>query len=420
MTGRLFNWVLWTFLVGLFGLGAGLFIAERKLAPWTLYKDMRQVVHSWRATGQVLPELSYFRRSKRTAETRYTVQNAGAVSPGYLAVTRLDSEGPLYVVDLIAPDGSLVHTWPVRHDLLVEGGNPLEFPHGTLVLPDGSLLANFDAGFGMARIDPCGRPIWSRDDGKYHHEIKAGEDGIWTWFGKDGATAHGNELLRFDAQTGEHLERIHLVDDIVLHSRPNATAMTIPEGFTFKREAKVGEAPDTFHPNDIDPLPAAYADAFPDFDAGDLLISLRNINTVAIIDRETYEVLWYANGPWLQQHDPDWHADGSITVFSNNPDRFRSSILRVVPGQSAATEIFAMDGPAYDTYIMGTHERLQNGNWLILSSMEGRVLEVTAEGAPVREYSNILNDRMNAIIPNAEVLPEGYLEAPPICDAPLE
>lgn len=417
MTRSVLNWVLWTFLVGLFGLAIGFVAAERKLMPWTLYKDMKQAVHSWRATGMFLPELSYFRRSKRTADARYTVFDADAISPGYLAITRLDADGPHYVVDLLEPDGTLAHSWPVRHDQLLPGGNPLEFPHGTLVMTDGSLLANFDAGFGMARMDACGDPVWAREDGKYHHEIKAGSDGIWTWFGKDGATAHGNELLRFNPETGEHLERIHLVDDVVLGSRANATAMTIPLGFKFKRDAKAGEAPDTFHPNDIDPLPETFADAFTDFEAGDLLVSLRNINTVAVIDRQTHEVLWSANGPWLQQHDPDWQPDGTITIFSNNPERFRSTIVRVNPTTGVVENVFGEEGPVFDSYIMGTHERLANGNWLIVSSMEGRILEVTANGASVREYSNILNDRMNAIIPNAEVLAPDFLEALPSCGA---
>lgn len=415
MNRTLINWALWTFLVLLGGLAIGLVSAERRLAPWTLYGDMKQAVNSLRATGKVLPELTYFRRSRRTASERYTVFDADRVSTGYLAVTRFDLERPGYQVDLIAPDGNLLHTWPIDHDRLFPDGNPMEFPHGTIVLPDGSLIANFDAGIGIARISPCGDAIWTRDDGKYHHEIAAGPDGIWTWFGPGGATVHGNYLLRLDPETGEHLESIHLVDDIVLKSRANMIASTIPDGFRFQREAGAREGPDTFHPNDIDPLPEAYAAAFPMFSAGDLLISLRNINMVAVVDRDTRDILWSAHGPWIQQHDPDWHADGTITVFSNNTDRFRSSILRIRPGDGAAREEFGPDGPAFDTYIMGTHQRLENGNWLLVSSMEGRVLEVTEAGEPVREYSNILNERMNGIVPNAEILPEGYLETLPAC-----
>ena len=411
----LITWALWTFLIALAGLGAGILSAERKWAPQTLYKEWKQVVHSLRATGKVLPKRTYFRRSRRSADVRHTLHDAGAAAQGYIAVTRFDLETPGYQVDLMGPDGTLLHSWPIRHDRLFEGGNPLEFPHGTKVLPDGSLVANFDAGIGMARIDACGDAIWTRDDGKYHHEIAAGLDGLWTWFAKDGASLHGNALLRFDPETGAHLESIHLVDDVVLASEATAAAYTIPPGFRFKREATGTQAPDTFHPNDIDPLPAEMAAAFPMFSAGDLLISLRNTNMLAVVDRDSFETLWSAHGPWLQQHDPDWQPDGTITVFSNNPDRFRSAIVQIDPATGATVDLFSGNGPEFDSYIMGTHQRLPNGNWLITSSMEGRVLEVTAGGAPVREISNVLNDSLNGIVPNAEFLTQQDLPNLPSC-----
>ena len=89
--------------------------------------------------------------------------------------------------------------------------------------------------------------------------------------------------------------------------------------------------------------------------------------------------------------------------------------MQVNPETGRTRDIFADNGPEFDSYIMGTHQRLPNGNWLITSSMEGRVLEVPATGAPVREISNILTDTLNGIVPNAEFLPKQELPDLPNC-----
>ncbi len=47
-----------------------------------------------------------------------------------------------------------------------------------------------------------------------------------------------------------------------------------------------------WHANDAEPLPKEYADAFPQFDAGDLLISFRNINLVFVASPTTGEIKW--------------------------------------------------------------------------------------------------------------------------------
>ena len=415
MLQRLVALGAWTFLVALGALGLGLYAADKQWAPWTQFQDIRKTVRSLRATGAILPDLTYFRRSPRTSDDVHTVFDADAVTEGFWAVTRFDGASARYVVDLIDADGAVVHSWPVNYANIFGNGAPDEFVHGTGVLSDGSLVANFDTGFGMARIDGCGDALWTRTDGTYHHEIAKGEDGVfWTWFAPGGATPHGNLLFGFDPVTGEPADQIHLVDDVVLKDAQTATMMTIPEGFTFQRDALPDAAPDTFHPNDADPLPASMAAAFPMFEAGDLLISLRNIDLVGVVDADTHALKWAAHGPWLMQHDPDWQADGTITVFSNNTDRRRSSLIRIDPATGESGNVFATP-PVFDSYIMGTHQRLPSGNWLIVSSMEGRVIEVTPSGDIVREYSNVLNEGYNALIPHAEWLAPDFFETMPSC-----
>ena len=71
------------------------------------------------------------------------------------------------------------------------------------------------------------------------------------------------------------------------------------------------------HLNDVEPLPAAWAAQFPLFKAGDLLVSLRNMNMIAVIDPQTKLVKWQLSGLFVQQHDADFLPNGHLMVYDN-------------------------------------------------------------------------------------------------------
>ena len=124
---------------------------------------------------------------------------------------------------------------------------------------------------------------------------------------------------------------------------------------------------------------------------------------------------WIAHGPWRDQHDPDFQADGTISIFSNNTDRSRSQIITVDPRTGTSRDLFAGTDLSFDSFIMGKHEHLPNGNWMITSTIQGRVIEATPDGRIVREYNNILNEGYNALVLYSEHLEPGYLAEVPKC-----
>ena len=85
---------------------------------------------------------------------------------------------------------------------------------------------------------------------------------------------------------------------------------------------------DPFHANDVEALKLSMAEAFEGagFVAGDLLISLRELNLVGVIDPRTQVFRWFRHGPWFKQHDPDFQADGTITVDDNRIGLGASSV----------------------------------------------------------------------------------------------
>ena len=75
-----------------------------------------------------------------------------------------------------------LHYWPVAYERIDPDGKDPEnvFLHGLEVLPDGSLIVNFDKGNALARIDACGNVLWSLL-GRFHHAVSRAYDGtIWT------------------------------------------------------------------------------------------------------------------------------------------------------------------------------------------------------------------------------------------------
>ncbi len=402
------------FLLVLLVFSLGMYSVYYNWTPWQKAEEIRDIVKSLVKTGKILPDRSFYPRNQNMPDQRYTIHNKAAIAPGFLVLSRMDAETSRFVVDLIAPDGAVVHTWPVDYSGLVKGGSPQTILHGVKVLPDGSAIVEFDSGTALARIDACGTPQWLNQDGVFHHVVQAGDDGFWTWRAQAHANGDDQKIVRFDGDSGEITQTIDLID-VASSNLSNGLVTGIPQGFVFHREFWNWGMEDVFHPNDVEPLSGEMADAFAQFRAGDLLISLRSSNLVAVLDRDTHDIIWSMNGPWRQQHDPDWQPDGTITVFDNNLLRGRSQIVQVDPVTKASKVLFGGDGPGYYTSVMGQHQRLPNGNWLILSATEGRVIEVSQTGEPVREYSNVINAGYNAIVPFAEHLPENYFETFPSC-----
>jgi hypothetical protein len=146
--------------------------------------------------------------------------------------------------------------------------------------------------------------------------------------------------------------------------------------------------------NDVEPLPSSMADTYPLFDAGDLLVSLRDLHLVFVFDPETRDVKWHAFGPFIRQHDPDFLGDGQIGVFDNNPDgTHRGTVLggsRILvlapPSDSVRVRFPTPRSDTFYTEAAGKWQQLANGNLLLTEAQAGRVVEVDSAGALVWEW----------------------------------
>ncbi|MHC9539244.1 MAG: arylsulfotransferase family protein [Vulcanimicrobiota bacterium] len=122
---------------------------------------------------------------------------------------------------------------------------------------------------------------------------------------------------------------------------------------------------------------------------GDLLVSIRNLNLIAIIDPVSEKVLWsWGEGVLDRQHSPEFTENGTIVVFDNRPTtRKYSRILEVEPGTNKIVFEYKSDPPeSFFSDGGGTVQKLSNGNVLIGETEKGKAFEITRSGKTVWEY----------------------------------
>jgi hypothetical protein len=135
---------------------------------------------------------------------------------------------------------------------------------------------------------------------------------------------------------------------------------------------------DVLHTNTVKVLTRALAPKFPLFKAGQLLISPRQLDVIAVLDPDSGKVVWAAHGPWHAQHDPSFLDNGHLLLFDNLGSPRGSRVLEYDPQTQAFPWSYpGENGTRFFSRIRGATQRLPNGNTLIVNSDGGEVFEVT-------------------------------------------
>jgi hypothetical protein len=309
-------------------------------------------------------------------------------------------------IRLITLDGEIVNRWPINMFDIWENFDhvpPKDRPNtewnatlnGVMLLPDGSVVFNL---FGMVKLDRCGNLKWKVPKVTHHSLEPAADGGFWVG-GKnyiDRKSKHPPLRKRYYEDTilkissDGSIEREISILDIFWKNKLLGVL------FSNNRKFRPNNAKDFVHLNDVDELIPGLENAFPQFNAGDLLVSLRGPNMILVIDPKTELLKWYQIGPWIQQHDADFQENGTITVFDNAFDGTKdgrifggSKIISIDPS-NGRTEILyqSQDGKLMYTRTQGDHQIFRNGNILMVEADAGRVIEVDVSGRIVWEYIN--------------------------------
>ena len=320
-------------------------------------------------------------------------------APELVSVTRHDPERAwdglnLYVSGhateayLIDMAGQLVHTWSHDYDALWP---ELEVPANAAgrdkwrrvhLFDDGELLAIHE-GIGMIRLDRDSRLLWEYP-GKAHHDMHPLPDGrIWTLTREaliiprvnPDVPSMDDYLVELSAE-GEELRRVSVLE-------------SLERGGCDELLALMKRGKELFHTNSIEVLDGRIADRAPGFAAGNLLISLRHLNAIAVVDPEAGAVVWTMTGDFEAQHDPKVLDNGNLMLFDNRGKGSASTVYEFDPAtREVVWEYAGTESDPFFSNTCGTAYRLPNGNTLISESDGGRAFELAPDGAIVWEFFN--------------------------------
>lgn len=337
----------------------------------------------------------------RDSSAGVTIHDAARVAPGYTLYTA----GGEASAHLIGMDGRVVHEWRRPYSTVwneqaaVKSPQPdnLIFFDKARMLPNGDLLAIYAAagdtpwGYGMVKLDRNSNVIWSYL-AHAHHDFDIAPDGRILALTHDFSSDEIDGLGKLDkpfledfvavlSPDGRELKKISLTR-AVAKSRFSILRVAIPS-------YSLG---DPLHTNSVEYIDAAKARNFPEARAGDVLLSFRDLSTIAVLSLDRGEIVWATRGPWLWQHDASLLPNGHITLFDNlggfqNDNSAR--VLEVDPATSEVVWSYAGDAahPVHSP-LRSSAQPLPNGNILVTESDAGRVFEVARNGDIVWNFVN--------------------------------
>jgi hypothetical protein len=147
-----------------------------------------------------------------------------------------------------------------------------------------------------------------------------------------------------------------------------------------------GSPCDILHANTLEVVDEHPAGLWP---AGSVLVSLRNLDLIAVIDPDAPRVLWWwGPGELAGQHQPSQLPSGNILVFDNGVRSQRSRVLEIDPATKRIVWSYGTKPKeSFFSELAGGCERLPNGNTLISVAQDGNALQVTPEGWTVWLWS---------------------------------
>ncbi len=121
---------------------------------------------------------------------------------------------------------------------------------------------------------------------------------------------------------------------------------------------------------------------------GDLLVCMRDIDTIGILNPDTKQFVWkWGSGELDKQHHATFLENGNILLFDNGEERGYSRIIELDPRAKEIVWQYKADPPEdFFSDSRGSCQRLPNDNILITESTKGRVFEITRSGEIVWEF----------------------------------
>ncbi|WP_019503494.1 arylsulfotransferase family protein [Pleurocapsa sp. PCC 7319] len=430
MNSSKFSFIFFIFSSVFLVFNGGYLAREFKLFPYQLYTE---AVKGWsEIRAQKSEKLPWFyERSKKLPSEE--IKNISQTQPGLSLVTEIAAERNISakIIDL---EGNTVHQWAI--DWFEMWPNPQHLPknlvpqakpgtniHGAVVMKNGDLIFNFESK-GLIRIDRDGEVVW-RLAYLTHHSIHQHDDGnLWisgTRYQTEKVARLPHLIPPFYEETileispqGKILREWYIADILRQNGYKGLLYMGSlnNENTSIKGDNRILGNTDLLHLNDVEPFSAKLQPGF--FQLGDVMVSLRNVNTVFVFNIGSEKIKFISIGKFVRQHDPDFIDGDTFSVFDNNnaSEPERNSKITIVSAKDNSHKVFFAGSKEnkFFTRVMGKHQWQPNGNLLITESMSGRGFEVDRQGNVVWEYVNYVEPGIVGVVGEVQRLSPEYTE----------
>jgi arylsulfotransferase ASST len=287
-----------------------------------------------------------------------------------------------YRAFLMDMEGNTLHSWCLEFKDVSPELEGTDHWRDAYLFPDGDLLAVFEEQGVLIKIDRHSRLLWFNKCG-CHHDLCLDKNGNIYVITRREITEHDSldlsEPIQEDYITilnprGKIIKSVSLLDCFLNSDYASALAF-------------MGDRGDVFHTNSIQLMDGRTGGKAPPFKDGSVLISVRNLHTIAVVDLNEEKVTWALSGMWKYQHQPLLLENGNVLLFDNLGNKERSRVIEFNPLTQEI--VWAYRGDANNNFFTesgGANHRMPNGNTLIVESNKGRAFEVTPGNKIVWEY----------------------------------
>jgi hypothetical protein len=314
--------------------------------------------------------------------------NAELASPGYTLVVFAGTCS----CQLLSLSGEIVHSWKDEPCHRWEHAELL--PDGDLVvvgarLDEDAVADPIQSGRYVMRLSWDGRVVWRREINA-HHDVSVMPDGklLTLVFRRrripaiDPDNDVADDLMTMLSADGKVVESVSLYDLLASSKVP----------FSFQKAGGGGSGKhrliDLFHTNTIRraSLPGLLGRS-PIYGRNTVLLTSRHQDELMIIDWPSRQLLWHwGRGVLSGPHEASLLENGNILVFDNGLSRGWSRVLELNPLAPDQLVQFAPGSSRFFNRVMGSCQRLRNGNTLIVNSEAGAAFELTPPGMPAWIY----------------------------------
>ena len=287
----------------------------------------------------------------------------------------------LYQNKLMDMEGNIVHSWKPECTFLV-------------ILQDGNALIHGKYDESIGKYSWGSDLIWEKRIFN-HHEIEVSPKGTILIPSSETHEYQGRKL-EFDtiiklSKDGREISKWLTYENLdYLKKFHESSKLDQPISAIANKEEREFIY-DYYHLNSIQLLPETpISKKDYRFQAGNWLLSFCRVNLVAILDKETKEIVWsWGPGELEGQHSPLMLDNGNILIYDNGVNREYTRVIELDPiKKEIVWEYKAYPPKSFFSMGQGYAQRLPNGNTLITESNKGRAFEITKEGEIVWEWFN--------------------------------